>query len=71
MYRENVVDGQLQRPLSTCPLFGDGAAAVLVEPTEEEGMGIRDAVFHVDGIGREHLLMRAGGSAHPVPPGNS
>ena len=51
---------------STCPLFGDGAAAVLVEPTEEEGMGIRDAVFHVDGIGREHLLMRAGGSAHPA-----
>ncbi len=26
----------------------------------------RDAVFHVDGIGREHLLMRAGGSAHPA-----
>ena len=51
---------------ATCPLFGDGAAAVLVEPTEEEGMGIRDAVFHVDGIGREHLLMRAGGSAHPA-----
>ncbi len=51
---------------STCPLFGDGAAAVLVEPTEEDGMGIRDAVFHVDGIGREHLLMRAGGSAHPA-----
>ncbi len=51
---------------STCPLFGDGAAAVLVEPTEEEGMGIRDAVFHVDGIGREHLLMRAGGSAYPA-----
>ncbi len=51
---------------STCPLFGDGAAAVLVEPTEEEGMGIRDAVFHVDGNGREHLLMRGGGSANPT-----
>lgn len=51
---------------STCPLFGDGAAAVLVEPTEEEGMGIIDGVFHVDGIGREHLLMRAGGSANPA-----
>lgn len=51
---------------STCPLFGDGAAAVLVEPTEEEGMGVRDAVFHVDGIGLEHLLLRAGGSAHPA-----
>ena len=51
---------------ATCPLFGDGAAAVLVEPTEEEGMGVRDAIFHTDGIGLEHLLMRAGGSAHPT-----
>ena len=51
---------------STCPLFGDGAAAVLVEPTDDEGVGVRDAVFHVDGIGREHLLMVAGGSAKPT-----
>ena len=51
---------------ATCPLFGDGAAAVLVEPTEEEGMGVRDAVLHTDGIGLEHLLMRGGGSAHPT-----
>ncbi len=51
---------------STCPLFGDGAAAVLVEPTEENGVGVIDGVFHTDGIGLEHLLMRAGGSAHPI-----
>lgn len=51
---------------STCPLFGDGAAAVLVEPTEKEGAGVIDGVFHTDGIGLEHLLMRAGGSAHPI-----
>ena len=51
---------------STCPLFGDGAAAVLVEPTEDSSVGIMDAVFHVDGIGREHLLMVAGGSAKPT-----
>jgi len=38
-------------------LFGDGAAAVLVEPTEEEGVGVRDGVFHTDGQGLEHLLM--------------
>lgn len=50
---------------STCPLFGDGAAAVLVEPTEE-AVGVMDAVFHVDGSGLEHLYMRAGGSAHPA-----
>lgn len=51
---------------STCPLFGDGAAAVLVEPTEDTSVGVMDAVFHVDGIGREHLLMVAGGSAKPT-----
>jgi len=49
----------------TCPLFGDGAGAVLVEPTEDN-TGIIDAVFHVDGWGREHLLMAAGGSAKPT-----
>lgn len=51
---------------ATCPLFGDGAACVLVEPTEEEGMGVRDAVFHVDGRGLEHLVMWGGGSAEPT-----
>ncbi len=50
---------------ATCPLFGDGAAAVLVEPTEEP-VGVIDAVFHVDGSGLEHLLMKAGGSVKPV-----
>lgn len=51
---------------ATCPLFGDGAACVLVEPTEEEGVGVRDAVFHVDGRGLGHLVMWAGGSAKPT-----
>ncbi len=51
---------------STCPLFGDGAACVLVEPTEEPNVGVLDAVFHVDGRGLEHLVMWAGGSARPA-----
>ena len=51
---------------ATCPLFGDGAAAVLIEPTEE-AVGFVDGVFHVDGSGLEHLLLyKAGGSAHPT-----
>ncbi|MBD5365880.1 MAG: ketoacyl-ACP synthase III [Muribaculaceae bacterium] len=50
---------------ATCPLFGDGAAAVLVEPTEEP-VGVIDGVFHVDGTGLEHLLMPAGGSVKPT-----
>lgn len=51
---------------STCPLFGDGAAAVLLEPTEDAGVGIQDGIFHVDGSGLEHLIYKAGGSAHPA-----
>ncbi len=50
---------------ATCPLFGDAAAAVLVEPTDEE-VGVIDGEFHVDGSGLEHLLMKAGGSAKPA-----
>lgn len=50
---------------STCPLFGDGAGAVLVEPTDKP-VGVIDAVFHTDGVGREHLLMRGGGSVLPA-----
>ncbi|MDE6270219.1 MAG: ketoacyl-ACP synthase III [Muribaculaceae bacterium] len=51
---------------STCPLFGDGAAAVLVEPTEEAGVGVIDGVLHVDGDGLHHLIMPAGGSVKPA-----
>ena len=50
---------------TTCPLFGDGAAAVLVEPVDE-GFGIRDAILQADGSGVKHLLMKAGGSARPA-----
>ena len=50
---------------ATCPLFGDAAAAVLIEPTEEK-VGIMDGEFHVDGEGLPHLLMKAGGSVLPA-----
>lgn len=49
---------------ATCPLFGDGAAAVMIEPTEEE-VGIIDGEIHVDGSGMPNLMMKGGGSAHP------
>jgi 3-oxoacyl-[acyl-carrier-protein] synthase-3 len=49
---------------ATCPLFGDGAAAVLVEPTEEN-VGLMDARLYTDGVGLSHLHMKAGGSAYP------
>ncbi len=47
----------------TCPIFGDGAAAVLIEPTEED-FGIKDAILHTDGTGLSHLMMKAGGSVN-------
>ena len=50
---------------ATCPLFGDGAGAMLLEPTEEN-LGIMDGVFHIDGEGLEHLWMPAGWSALPA-----
>lgn len=50
---------------ATCPLFGDAAAAVLMEPTEEN-IGVIDGEFHIDGEGLSHLLMKAGGSARPA-----
>lgn len=48
----------------TCPLFGDAAAAVLLEPTEEE-LGVMDHILRSDGMGRDHLYMKAGGSLNP------
>lgn len=50
---------------ATCPLFGDAAGAMLLEPTEEK-VGVIDGVFHIDGEGRDHLLMPAGGSVLPA-----
>ena len=50
---------------ATCQLFGDGAAAMLLEPTDRP-VGIMDGVFYVDGSGRDSLIMKAGGSAKPA-----
>jgi 3-oxoacyl-[acyl-carrier-protein] synthase-3 len=50
---------------STCIIFGDGAAAVLLEPTEE-GVGLLDAILKSDGSGRNYLHMKAGGSLKPA-----
>jgi len=49
---------------TTCPLFGDAAAAVLVEQVED-GLGVRDAILQVDGGGVKNLHMKAGGSLRP------
>ena len=50
---------------TTCVLFGDGAGAVLLEPSEDENLGILDYRHEVDGAGGQHLYMPGGGSWHP------
>lgn len=50
---------------TTCIIFGDGAGAVLLEPSTD-GNGIIDAILRSDGSGRIHLHQKAGGSAKPA-----
>lgn len=49
---------------TTCIIFGDGAGAVLLEPTEEN-IGIKDSLLKSDGSGSRFLHMKAGGSVKP------
>ena len=50
---------------STCALFGDGAAAVMLEATTEENIGVMDSYFRADGKGLPFLHLKAGGSVCP------
>lgn len=50
---------------ATCIIFGDGAGAVMLEPTEED-FGIKDSVLKSDGSGEPFLHMKAGGSRRPA-----
>lgn len=50
---------------ATCIIFGDGAGAALFEPNYE-GLGVQDEILRSDGIGRNFLHIKAGGSMHPI-----
>ncbi len=50
---------------SVSPIFGDGAGAVLFEPSTED-LGLIDEILHTDGMGRKHLHQKAGGSVKPA-----
>lgn len=50
---------------TTCVLFGDGAGAILLEQTKEEGLGVLDSILKSDGTGAKFLHMKAGGSVKP------
>jgi 3-oxoacyl-[acyl-carrier-protein] synthase-3 len=51
---------------TTCILFGDGAGAVLLEPCEDDEVGLVDYVHEIDGSGATSLYMPGGGSLHPA-----
>lgn len=50
---------------ATCILFGDGAGAVILEPSTD-GTGLIDFEHEVDGSGACSLFMPGGGSLHPA-----
>jgi 3-oxoacyl-[acyl-carrier-protein] synthase-3 len=50
---------------ATCIIFGDGAGALLLEPSTDEN-GVKDSILRSDGSGREYLHMKAGGSVKPA-----
>ena len=50
---------------ATCIIFGDGAGAVMLEPSEDEN-GIIDFMHKSDGTGEQYLKQQAGGSRLPA-----
>jgi 3-oxoacyl-[acyl-carrier-protein] synthase III len=50
---------------ATCVIFGDGAGAVILEPAEDDSVGIIDFIHEVDGSGGCSLYMPGGGSLNP------
>ena len=50
---------------ATCVIFGDGAGAVLLEPADEDSVGLIDFLHEVDGSGARSLYMPGGGSLNP------
>ncbi|HKF03766.1 MAG TPA: beta-ketoacyl-ACP synthase III [Candidatus Sulfotelmatobacter sp.] len=49
---------------AVCIIFGDGAGAVLVEPSQD-GEGVIDHVAQIEGVGGQFLYMPGGGSLNP------
>ncbi|MEJ2545087.1 MAG: ketoacyl-ACP synthase III [Calditrichaceae bacterium] len=54
------------RDRNTCVLFGDAAGAVLLEPSDDDEIGLLDFMLHSDGSGAEYLMMKGGGSLNPA-----
>ena len=50
---------------NNCILFGDAAAAVLLEPSDDPSLGMLDKKLYCDGSGAPYLHMKGGGSLNP------
>jgi 3-oxoacyl-[acyl-carrier-protein] synthase III len=50
---------------ATCVIFGDGAGAAILEPAEDDSVGLIDFIHEIDGSGGQYLFMPGGGSLHP------
>ncbi len=50
---------------ATCVLFGDGAGAAILEPSDDDSLGLIDFLHEVDGSGGCSLYMPGGGSLNP------
>jgi 3-oxoacyl-[acyl-carrier-protein] synthase III len=50
---------------ATCVIFGDGAGAAILEPAEDDSVGLIDFIHEVDGSGGQFLYMPGGGSLNP------
>ena len=50
---------------ATCVIFGDGAGAAILEPTDDDSIGLIDFIHEIDGSGAQFLYMPGGGSLNP------
>ena len=50
---------------ATCVIFGDGGGAVILEPAEDDSVGLIDYLHEIDGSGGCSLYMPGGGSLNP------
>jgi 3-oxoacyl-[acyl-carrier-protein] synthase-3 len=51
---------------NTCILFGDAAAAIVLEPSVDSDYGILDFILKSDGSGQNFLYLKGGGSVNPA-----
>lgn len=51
---------------ASCILFGDGAGAVVIEPTDDQNKGVIYNVMHADGNGWDYIRVPGGGSGNPA-----